>query len=860
MQASEAVLAGRSLRLGLNRGYFSGRKTQPIRYPAACGGWVFHFLSSIFLGLKGLKKRKNPLLLFVVIVLLLTISFPSVISAHGPGTFTVGEIAIGGGITFFEIHHHNFTAHILKSGTLPLMNISRRTANSASTGPGVIHNKSTIAYPGDVLSYYLRDSAGKVRDTLFLQRPMIFYNITTTRYQLTTSNAVTSSCALFKNTSLDIQIDCTYTDAQGKLIFSYRANNFTTQLFSFNRFQRTGNTNLLDVAHYNYYDYDVAVAGDSPDQETQDEFFAVINASKFGPGTEEQLVREGRIVCDDDLLDPNNVALSKCVSADKDTFTIKQKLGTGISGTIIFLGTAISFSQDSIASFLAGFVNPDNGSIDTDNKREVPPEYFNYSSQDLINKYDVAFAVKLEDGDLLEKGAGYIKFFGNSYGSTDLQLGASATEGIAGRKFAFFDFALADNAIIDAFNGSGIIESGAYRGINITVIGANTGTENIINANVTCVMNNTATGEIVVQDQKIFNLSAGAPFKKLQCGGTINQDNAVPPGNYSVNWIAHDTFDEKVATQNFKILKDFEGTFQSFLQVKNFSCNEQISLIHNLSNVGNINFTANLTVQLSYDNGTFFRTITDATTVLAKNQTNPNTTTFDFCDARPQGFNLNLTYLVSDENNGTKRYSNVSYLFVLGNPYHTFRGSVVETLLLGRGENSALFRRYPQGTSNLYVSDADSSLNFGALQALGRTKLGLSASLDFDDLDDVFNLTFGTTHEITVASLFSTNGETPKETRTFDLDTANPIENMPVANSTTGGNFTIGILWDTSDDIGNDGEFDSADKEDIAFITKVNNTLSSSAGVFDYSIDIPVFLRELKNGGLTVSFFVEVKP
>ena len=70
--------------------------------------------------------------------------------------------------------------------------------------------------------------------------------------------------------------------------------------------------------------------------------------------------------------------------------------------------------------------------------------------------------------------------------------------------------------------------------------------------------------------------------------------------------------------------------------------------------------------------------------------------------------------------------------------------------------------------------------------------------------------------------------------------------------------FQTGILWDTTDDVG-DSEYADTDNEDLIFVTKLNENALGAYGIYDYEFRVPALLREYNTSNiLTVSFYIEV--
>ncbi len=791
----------------------------------------------------------EPLIFFVVLVLsiLAFTSYSVSASQQGIGVFNLSQTAVNGA-TYYDINHYNFSARIFKSGTANVTGMSRRVENSDNAGPSVVHNKTSILYPGDVVDLIVGDgTVGGSRDTLFLQRPMTFYNKSGVYQVLTTSNANSSSCVAVENSSARKQIDCTYTNDDVDLVISYIADNSSQQFFSFSTMKSTTSSSLISVGHANYLDYDIAVVAG---EESEDEITAIVNSSQFGAGTEEQIVREGIVMCDSAVAD--EIDLQKCSDTTNDTFTIKQHLGTGSHGNDIFVGASVEFRKGTAVRSYIAFTNP---STDTDGKREVPPEEINVTSTSTMNKNDDAFVIRIVDGNLTKIGATFKKFFGNSYGTTNLLLNARATERVGSREFSFIN-----TSVVGASTGVKLSSAGAYTAINFTAEFANTGSLDIVNGNATCNITH-SDGTSVLKDSFIFNITATEPTKGYQCGNqgagvTINQNNSIKPGNYTISWGAVDHFDEKATALIFPILTDFEGTTASSATNKNYTCNENITFNYNLTNDGNQNFTANLLVNLSLENKTFVQEVENTTVTLIKDAGNGRSVIVRYCNEWPQNITLNVTYTIEEEAQGAETRRTSVTRRVLGNAFSTFYGSVFERIGLRSDPGNVLFSVPSTNTSNIYVVDSNSKIDFSALQAFGRTTSNTTAGTDFTELDQLFNISLNNQGE-TVSSLYSLDGTAPKNTESFKIGDK-MITAIPIVNTTTSGVYTTGILWDTSDDTSLNGEFNTADNEDVAFVIKVRKSQTTSLGTADYVAYIPSFIRNqvVVSGGGSPSTFI----
>ena len=95
--------------------------------------------------------------------------------------------------------------------------------------------------------------------------------------------------------------------------------------------------------------------------------------------------------------------------------------------------------------------------------------------------------------------------------------------------------------------------------------------------------------------------------------------------------------------------------------------------------------------------------------------------------------------------------------------------------------------------------------------------------------------------EDSIYSVF-TDGGSPKETDNLLIHNK-VILDVPIINSTNNENFKTGILWDSSDDLG-DNEYNFADKEDLVFVASINKGSVGEYGTYDYEIKVPVELRD----------------
>ena len=128
------------------------------------------------------------------------------------------------------------------------------------------------------------------------------------------------------------------------------------------------------------------------------------------------------------------------------------------------------------------------------------------------------------------------------------------------------------------------------------------------------------------------------------------------------------------------------------------------------------------------------------------------------------------------------------------------------------------------------------------LEALGRDFSSLLTTDDFSELDFFLDML---DFNDSLSNIYTSDGNRPRKTKTFKVYNEE-IAFVPVINSTNNTNFVTGILWDMSDDIG-DEEFSREDKEDIVFVTEMNYQTNGMYGEYDYEIKYPARLRQYYN-------------
>lgn len=142
---------------------------------------------------------------------------------------------------------------------------------------------------------------------------------------------------------------------------------------------------------------------------------------------------------------------------------------------------------------------------------------------------------------------------------------------------------------------------------------------------------------------------------------------------------------------------------------------------------------------------------------------------------------------------------------------------------------------------NIFIADSEAQIQWTYLQSIGRTKTDDVSSDDFLEIDNSLGTSF---FNDSIYDLFTNSGDI-KEFQNLTVF-QNEINNVPVINSSSNGNFKTGILWDTSDSV--DDKYDSTEREDIVFVTEINRGAIGHYGIYDYEIEIPAKLRDYNSG------------
>jgi hypothetical protein len=221
---------------------------------------------------------------------------------------------------------------------------------------------------------------------------------------------------------------------------------------------------------------------------------------------------------------------------------------------------------------------------------------------------------------------------------------------------------------------------------------------------------------------------------------------------------------------------------------------------------------------------------------------------------------LHNFFIVVDPPNGTGQINesdegnnlfNRSLLVPIWQGYY---GNITGGVTLDTAMNFS-FRSWGAISGNVYVSDSDTTggISFASLRPVGRNATGGSNASTSDDFSEI-DASLGTTSYADSVNRTFTTGGAPVAVQTFSVF-GQPIANVSVVNSTSDGSFTVGPLWDASDGA---PFYSNAEKQDLVFITRIQNGTSSVYGIVDYATRIPAQLVGYKPGASTVTFYYEV--
>lgn len=190
--------------------------------------------------------------------------------------------------------------------------------------------------------------------------------------------------------------------------------------------------------------------------------------------------------------------------------------------------------------------------------------------------------------------------------------------------------------------------------------------------------------------------------------------------------------------------------------------------------------------------------------------------------------------------------------------WHFFCGNVSGRLILANSiaEGVDIFYNWTwEGSGNIYSYSTGADISWDDLVALGRTTTGLASTDDFEEADFVLNTIFFVNN---TNDTYSSDGSAALKTRSFVIATET-VSNVPIANSSYSDAFVTGVLWDSSDDLSGNLEFDQSDNEDLVFVTAINRSaISPICSQTDFELRLPTTFDTYKGLFGTVSFLAEL--
>jgi hypothetical protein len=283
---------------------------------------------------------------------------------------------------------------------------------------------------------------------------------------------------------------------------------------------------------------------------------------------------------------------------------------------------------------------------------------------------------------------------------------------------------------------------------------------------------------------------------------------------------------------------------------------ENATVFANVTNVGLNLVSKNFTVQLYRGNSTGGQQIGANITVPGLNASATITVNVSYT----LSIGANQVFVIVDpanqvnETNETNNNASASRATAL---YQTYYGNATANVTLGENSNKTFSQWQKIDISGaIYVADYDTagSIQFAQLKPLGRNTTqgtGSASANDFEELDAIL----GTANLTDSLNRTYTSGGVPISTETITIYGAS-MPNVPIVNSTGGGNFTTGILWDTTDST--NAHYDTADKEDVVFVTAVHQDRIGAYGIADYEIKVPSRLKDYRGATASVAIYTEI--
>ncbi|GEM_PF-2909534 len=581
------------------------------------------------------------------------------------------------GVTFCDLNHYNFSIRVMtnKTNAYNISSVSRNVENSDRT-LGVNNNKTREIYPGDTVDFFSKDEGNSFVDVLSLNRNMFVYNKTGIVRNITSANANSTVCKVETNSSTLASASCTMSNDDVVLYTTYISDDSNTHPLFFFDVENIASVNVTLIEYYNYMDCDATTKSG---YESRDDIIALIDHVSSAD-QEEQISKEAHVVCDTQSLSPEN-DLSKCSVAANDSYYVMQKTGSGTPNPYnnVFCGFSMKYTSLTQTKVLAAFTNP---STDTDNLLEVPPGKVVMSSGAPVDKADITLVGNI-NGLVLQPGRRFVKYYGIVSTGSIAGFLSAVNESILGVPV---DIAKNKIRIKDNQTGAEVNTTGAYRALNITLELANTGGEDLTGLVFNCTLKN-SLGVVIAQNYTVLNISATEAAKIQNCGSTINGNNSLEPGVYTANATITSFLNTVSANASFTILSDYNGTTNLSLDNVVYPCNASVNISINTTNIGNTNFSGNVSVSL-YQNNSWKELITSFNTSLIKNSGNYSRITYviDEC-TNSSNYSVRMNTSLVDENEGNITLtSNATYYADNVNPSVAFSNEYAN--------GSAFFKRF----------------------------------------------------------------------------------------------------------------------------------------------------------------------
>ncbi|MFH1849500.1 MAG: CARDB domain-containing protein [archaeon] len=312
-------------------------------------------------------------------------------------------------------------------------------------------------------------------------------------------------------------------------------------------------------------------------------------------------------------------------------------------------------------------------------------------------------------------------------------------------------------------------------------------------------------------------------------------------------------FDEAPAMTLRKVANDFslgtgDITFSDNTPVEG----QNITIIANITNVGDA--VASLVVAFYKRNYTMDIQIGNSTMSIDADAHGVTNITWLAAIGTTQIFVVvDPPFATNGSINETDETNNDAWNNVTVSGWETLYGWVLASnMTIGSGSSRLIdFINVTIEAGNVVIVDSGSTVSFYSLHAIGRTISGAAASNDFDEIDDILGMeNFSDSVNVTFSS-----GGSPIKTLDYSLY-GRIVADVPITNTTNSTNFVTGMVWDYSDDT--DGEFDSSEREDLLFVSRLNVSAQGLYGRYDYEIKYPALLRTYNGGGNSVDIYLQL--